>query len=385
MQAQNPFNPRIPARPEGFIGRDVELKEFLSCLYSTMQKSPMSIAVIGSRGIGKTSFLAKCEYLSKEKGCIVIRFSSIEGGFKSVEDLCEYLLLQLQNEIVKRSKLELLKKGAIEFFKNYNFKITYKDVGVEIRGRVKQSALQYMFRDKLLEIWENIENSCNGIIIMVDEAEIIEDITGALMFLREVFSRLGEGGCGYMILLSGKLAFPEQMSEKFSPLVRFFHPIALYNFSKEEGMLLLKTKLEKTGIRADKMVLEKMYEESEGHPYVLVAIAYLLYENLPEKTKRITLEIYNAIKPKITSYLNSDFFGIMYRRASPLGKLILKETIKLDGETTFNKLVKTLRRQKGSISSALKELIEQGSLIKIERGKYRIFHSLYKDYIADVD
>ncbi len=48
MRAPNPFNPRIPAHPDGFIGREGELSEFLSCLNSTMQKSPMSMAVVGN-------------------------------------------------------------------------------------------------------------------------------------------------------------------------------------------------------------------------------------------------------------------------------------------------------------------------------------------------
>ncbi|MBI5036377.1 ATP-binding protein [Candidatus Micrarchaeota archaeon] len=52
----NPFNPRIPADPQQFIGRKAELDEFSSCLKSTMNRSPMSLATVGNRGVGKTSF-----------------------------------------------------------------------------------------------------------------------------------------------------------------------------------------------------------------------------------------------------------------------------------------------------------------------------------------
>ncbi len=381
MSYPNPFNPRIPAHPDGFIGRETELAEFVSCLNSTIQKSPMSMAIVGNRGIGKTSFLAKCEDIVKENNCIAIRFSSIEGGFESIEDICSYILVQIQNEVVKRSKLELLKKSASEFFNKYDFKISYKDFGVELKKSAAQSALQTLFREKLFDIWKHLESNCNGVVIMIDEAEIIEVVPGALMFLREVFSRLGEQRSPFMLVVSGKLAFPDKMSEKFSPLARFFHPIALHNFSKEESSLLLKTKLKLTGVVLSQDVLAKIFEESEGHPYVLVAIAYVLYENLPEGDSTITLKHYEAIRPKITSYLNADYFGVMYKGLSPTGRIIMKNIAKLGGEATFSSLIQSIGKSKGTISPVIPELVERGSLIKLDRGKYRIFHSRYKEYL----
>jgi hypothetical protein len=382
MHAPNPFNPRIPAHPDGFIGRDAELREFSSCLNSTIQNSPMSMAIVGNRGIGKSSFLAKCEQVGKEHECIVIRFSAIEGSFESIEDICKYLLIQIQNEIIKRSKLELLKRDAAGLFDKFQFKISYEQFGLEIERKEKHSILQSLFREKLSDIWKNLRNSSSAIILMIDEAEMIEAIPGALMFLREVFSRLGEERCSYMLVLSGKLAFPEQMTEKFSPLARFFHPVPLYNFSKHEAAFLVDTKLKSTNIKIeDQSLLDRLYEESEGHPYVLVAMAYVLYENLPEKDGTIRLKHYDAIKPKITAYLNVDYFGIMYKKLRPTGKLILKQIAEAGGEMPFSHIIKSVKKSKGAISPVILELVEQGSLIRLERGRYKIFHNLYKEYI----
>lgn len=385
MRAPNPFNPRIPAHPDGFIGRENELKEFSSCLNSTIQKSPMSMAIVGNRGIGKSSFLAKCEQMAKEIDCITIRFSAIEGSFESIENICEYILMQIQNEIMRRSKLELLKRKTRDFFTDFHFKISYEQFGFELKRGGKRSVLQSLFREKLSEIWKNLEGNCKGVVILIDEAEIIESVTGALMFLREVFSRLGEEKSSYMLVLSGKLAFPDQMTEKFSPLARFFHPVPLYNFSKQEADLLLRTKLKQTKIKPTEDFLQRIYEESEGHPYVLVAIAFVIYDNLPEKNSAITLEHYQAIKPKITSYLNADYFGVMYRKLSPTARLILQQIAKLDGETTFSELSENLKKSKGAISPILPKLVEQGSLVKLERGRYKIFHTLYKEYLLTAE
>jgi hypothetical protein len=377
----NPFNPRIPANPQDFIGRGAELGEFLSSLKSTKNRSPMSLAVVGNRGIGKSSFLAKCEQIAKEQDCMVIRFSTIEGGFDSIEDLCGYLLTQLQGEIIKRSKLELIKGKSAKFFESFEFTLTFMDFGVKIGRKQTHAALQMVFREKLQTVWEKVSDSVPAIVLLIDEAEIIETIPGALMFLREVFSRLGEERCGYMLVLSGKLAFPEEMVERFSPLARFFHPVQLKNLSAHECALLLKTKLEGTGVVLDDAVIERITKDSEGHPYVLVAIAYILYENLSAHEKKITLKLYGAMALKIAGTLDAEFFGIMYRKARPVGKEILKEIARQGGEASFSAIFKSLKKSKGTISPVIAELMEQGTLVKKERGRYELFHGLFKDYL----
>ncbi len=377
----NPFNPRIPANPGEFIGREEELGEFLSSLKSTKNRSPMSLAVVGSRGIGKSSFLAKCEQIAKEQNCMVIRFSTIEGGFGSIEDLCDYLLTQLQGEIIKRSKLELVKKKTAKFFEDFEFTLTFKDFGVNIGRKRAQAALQTVFREKLSDIWGKISESVPAVVLLIDEAEIIEALPGALMFLREVFSRLGEEGCGYMLVLSGKLAFPEEMTERFSPLARFFHPVQLKNLSAQECTLLLKTELEGTKVVFDDAVIGRMARDSEGHPYVLVAIAYILYENLPPSDNRMTLKHYEAMELKIAGTLDAEFFGLMYKRARPVGKEILKVIARQGGKASFSEISKALRKSKGTVSPVMAELLEQGTIVKKERGKYELFHGLFKEYI----
>lgn len=377
----NPFNPRIPANPQDFIGREKELGEFRSSLKSTMNRSPMSLAVVGNRGIGKSSYLAKCEQIAKGQGCMVIRFSTIEGGFETTEDLCGYLLTQLQGEIIKRSKLELIRGESAKFFESFEFTLTFEDFGVKIGKKQSQAALQTVFREKLHVIWSKVAKSVPAIVLLIDEAEIMEAIPGALMFLREVFSRLGEEGCGYMLVLSGKLAFPEEMTERFSPLARFFHPVELKTLSERECALLLRTELAETGISSDDAVIGRVTMDSEGHPYVLVAIAYILYENLQAHERRMTLKLYDAMALKIAGTLDSEFFGIMYRKARPVGKEILKQIARQGGESSFSAISKSLKKAKGTLSPVFAELVEQGSLMKKERGLYVLFHGLFKDYL----
>ena len=381
VRKPNPFNPRIPANPQEFIGRGTELGEFSSSLKSSMNRSPMSLAAVGGRGIGKSSFLAKCEQIAAQEGCMVIRFSTIEGGFDSIEELCNYLLTQLQGEIIKRSRLELIKSAPAKFFEGFEFTLTFKEFGVKVGRKQADAALQAVFREKLKQIWGKISDSVPAVVLLVDEAEIIEAIPGALMFLREVFSRLGEEKCGYMLVLSGKLAFPEEMTERFSPLARFFHPVQLKSLSAQECALLLKKELHGTGIAFDDEVAGMAARDSEGHPYVLVAIAYILYENLPEGEDIVTPRLYNAMQAKITATLGAEFFGVIYRKARPAGAAILREIARQGGEAQLSEIIKALKKPQGSVSPVVAELVEQGALVRKGRARYALFHGMFKGYL----
>ena len=55
----NPFNAQIPARPEYFVGRDEEILTFERNVLQTVHSSPTNMCIIGNRGIGKTSLLAR--------------------------------------------------------------------------------------------------------------------------------------------------------------------------------------------------------------------------------------------------------------------------------------------------------------------------------------
>ena len=380
----NPFNPTLPARPEDFVGREEEIRHFISRLDSAMSGSPMSMAVVGNRGMGKTSFLAKCESLAEAKGCVVIRFSAIEGEIADLESVCNIVLAELKGELVKRSKLGLFKESLAKFLEEFKYGIKYENLP-ELTLKKEKSELppwlQREFREVLLELWEGTHGKIPAIIIMIDEAEILERVPGGLMFLREVFSRLGEKSCGYQIVLSGKLSFQDKMGERFSPLTRFFHPEELKKLSRKETALLLKTELDKVGIQLSDEAEEQVYAVSEGHPYVAISIGYVSYDNLPAGLPKITAEHLLIFSKQIDDYLNAEFFGRLYNNASPLEKHILKTIASIGTVATFAQIDQKSNMKKGSLSPALAALVETGAIEKKERGTYALFHHLFREYL----
>jgi DNA-binding transcriptional ArsR family regulator len=387
LKKPNPFNPALPADPINFVGRAYELGEFSSRLDSTINCSPLCLAIVGNRGIGKSSFLAKCGEIARRRGCVVIRFSAISGEINNLEDLCNLVLLEIHGELEKRSKLGLLKKDIDEFVRQFSFRIGIGDVGVEIKkgtsAPIYSPALQLAFREKMLSVWGRIKDEFPAVVIMIDEAESLENVPGALMFLREVFSRLGEEKCGYMILLSGKLAFPEKMTEAFSPLTRFFHPECLRNLSEKECGEFLQKSLSKTGIGMDENAIKMIYQLSNGHPYVLVSAARTIYENLEDAGTAITEKHFRAFLSSVLRSLDTEFFGQLFGSASPLGKEVLGAMAELGGSASFSHIVTKLNKPKGSVSPVLAELVESGAVEKKQRGEYSLFHNLFREYLLN--
>ena len=84
----------MPANPVQFAGRSVEVAELTTRLGSTIAGIPQHSAIMGGRGIGKTSILRKFEQIAYDKNCIVCRVD-LHPGIRELEEL----LLNLHEEL----------------------------------------------------------------------------------------------------------------------------------------------------------------------------------------------------------------------------------------------------------------------------------------------
>lgn len=207
-----------------------------------------------------------------------------------------------------------------------------------------------------------------------------------LTFLREVFQKVSTEA-NYMLVLAGKLNFPERMSESFSPLNRFFPGFILKPFDAEEIVTYINKKLNSVNISIDQESLNFICRKSEGHPYVLVAMCYLLFDSLAEGENQLDLSLINRAEEKIYAKLAQDFFSPMYHPLTPKAKEILQKIARnvADLSFTFSEAVSWTKREGNYVSPYILELWRKGILNKQERGKYKIFHRLFLDHVKRID
>jgi hypothetical protein len=379
----NPFNPQLPARSEIFVGREPEIRTFERYLTQTMGGSPMNMSIAGNRGMGKSSILVKFEDMAKREDCLVISLSNRESKVADVEGLSGMILDALRREIVFNRTLGMEVQAIKDLLISLKPTMSYE--GLEFAVERKNMEEQFL-RDALLQIWGKVEGRFSACVILIDEAESLERVDGGLEFLREVFQRLGQQA-RFMIVLAGKLTFPERMSESFSPLNRFFPVSHLQPFTRSETDDFILKQLGKVNMEAESGALDEIYTMTEGHPYVLVASCFAIFDSLPLATKRIEMNDVLACKDRVLKTLGQDFFAAMYHPLTPKAKEVLEMILPHcpDGSFSFSQAVDWTGMENSSISPYLLEMTRKGILNKRSRGQYEIFHILFAEYILRMD
>ncbi len=376
----NPFNPTQPARPDFFVGREPEITEFEKVLVQTMHSSPMNLAITGNRGMGKTSLLVKLEQLAKEKNALVLRMSNYEDNINNIPEFCDYISSNLKREILSKKPLGEQFDQLQKWVSTFKPTIEWKEISLTVE---KTQVIQEIFRQRLLKLWNELKNDFSCSVILIDEAESLEKVKGILTFMREVFQRI-ESEAKYSIVLAGKFNFTERMSESFSPLNRFFPCYRLTALDDTSMRKYMLQKLATVNVGIDESAIKHIIKKSEGHPYVLVAMCYLLFDSLNENENHITQEVVLRAKEKISHRLGQDFFSPMFHPLSPKAKEIIVAIAKSAKTTgfSFKSAVEWLKLPRNYVSPYVKELLRKGVLDKPERGKYKIFHTLFLEYLA---
>ncbi len=376
----NPFNPQTPAKPEFFVGRFNEIKTFERYLFQTINSSPMCMAVGGNRGIGKTSILTKFAVIAKSEKCLVVRISNLEGGAENVIELSDFILSNLKLEFMSSGHI-ILSDKIKEFLKSLNLSLSIGDASLDVS--LRRDATIGIFRRRLEEFWNYVKKDFTAIVILIDEAESVERIDGALMFLREVFQRLSQESIKYMVVLCGKLNFSEIMSEAFSPLNRFFPSTRLVNLNEEETLEFLEKSLDVVKCKIEKTAAQIIYEKSEGHPYIVVSMAFNIFNELGKNEYIITKKLVEINMNLCEIKLEQDYFLSLFHPLTPKSKeILLKIASKLNKtEFTFSDAVRILDTERSHVSPYIIEMYRKGCINKLERGKYEIFHGMFLNFL----
>ena len=372
---QNPFCPGGVVDPVYFCGRQAEIALFKRSLQGAKCGRPQHLAVLGARGIGKTSMMRYLAHIAARERCLVIRVE-LDPAVGSLDELCQVLLRELARGGLAYSLLERTASKLRGIFSEYHVTVSAAGV-VASAGKNSEAASRYDFRDRLLALWQRTKNRIPAIVILIDEAEQLEKIPGALQFLRNTFSRLSEEKCGYLLVLCWKLNLYSNISELYSPLARFFKPLALSSLSSEDSVQVVKKPLEAARRRISKVALDRCYADSLGHPYMLQAIGFELFESGTE----ISEKIYEAIRPLVLRDLETKLFSEMFNAASPQEKeilLVLSERGKPESTTT---VANAISKPRSSVSTLLSRLTDSGCVIRLERGTYVPFHPLFSEFI----
>ncbi len=351
----NPFRPGSGLFPPYFAGRDEQIKTFEKKLKSTINNTPMHMAVIGGWGIGKTSLITKFESIASENDCFVAStIASMEDTPTFVSNLLRRLKTNMETQKTKFKEL-VLSLGLL--------KLKFES----------QGEAQLSLEDLLTKIYNKINKP---ILITIDDLDLIQDFKGTMLLLRNTAMQLTKKNCKVMFVVAGTNILFDKMYETHEPLIRFFEPVILNRLNKKEGIKAVKIPLENVGMDYEKNVIEEIAAVSEGHPYYIQEISNHVFE---ESGKKFDAEAFGKGFNKAFSDISRDIFSRRFESISPIEKKILSSLT--DSEPLpFSKILNKSRIKKGSLSPCLSRLKEKG-IIKQENKEYFIESKLFGQYI----
>ncbi len=377
----NPFNPGSPVDPNDFVGRTRQIEEFKQKLRQTAGGSLASMAVTGGYGVGKTSFLHKCKSIAEAEKALTIYFSLSEMKAADKRTLSEELMERIKEKV----REEVLLKRMSEDILGALVKIHLKsDAGLEMEIRpFSPSSKSPNLQAALKEAWWAIKGNRIAIVFLIDEARTLEaNKAELLLYLRAVLEQLQADRIPVMMIPAGKLSLSGPSGTGFSPLVRSFPPAVMENFTLEECRSFVNRKLAQVSVEMKPELVDEAYKATEGHPFVLTAYMASAYSKLQPDARELKKEHFQAADIDFVSRALAPFFSRFYEGVGRESRRILDRFAESPGGiVSLSELSSSLKKKNNELSPLLAKLVQDGAIIRIDRGKYKIFHHLFGGYV----
>ncbi|MBU7029681.1 MAG: tetratricopeptide repeat protein [Theionarchaea archaeon] len=252
-------NPYVkhPAEGENFVGRNQYYKK----LQQYLEEKSSIILVTGERGIGKTSFVRNVLHQKIESTPFFIEYRAereLESGFL-VPDL--YKRLDKKSETRADKMKSLVKKlDALQFKASVKGGVPSIEIGKPSGAFSGAADLVEVNHETVIEIKNSLEKIKDKIVVLVENAYNLSPAE------QKVFDILVRSPNFFVIM-----EVPTVEMGKI--VIRDYKCIDIGRLSKKESMDIIRK-----GNFLDEETAEHIYEVSEGNPYYIQSICWLLYE-----------------------------------------------------------------------------------------------------------
>ena len=341
--------------------------------------TPVNYAILGTWGQGKTSLLYKFRQLvitelQKEIKCACIYFALSPESCQTWDKFTSDFLQDIPSNLTSTRKLVEKVKAEL---KRWEISL---NVGVAGAAR-KPVERKPRLLDALEVLWkEHLSPAGTQVaFVMLDDLHYfpLRREESAYLTLRTTFQELVNRRCNYSLIITAPTLLFTDIAEVAEPLGRFFKPIDLnmFTFADAKDAIDIRLRSVDSKVRVSDEVIRAILDKTEGHPYLVMFVMHELLNSIQGKV--VDIDSFNKLWTKIEMVLGRNIFSQKFLHASPTERTLLIEIAKQDLDVispgTFNKF-------KGA-SRLFARLEADEILIRTERGKYRVFHPLFKSYL----
>ena len=333
MKGANPFAPWLEDA-ESLCGRKEDIRVFSSFADAAASAQTGVLVVNGGPGTGKSTLLR------------LLRAEAERAG--------------LAAPLVKAEKNE----GVLDIIEKIVQEVGFGGGSISVRGRNFESLAAEL---------EKASGSAFGVVVFIDDIDLLRKPAEALGDIIKAAKK----GWG-----KRRVSFVVSSTREYAPESDFVRVLRLGPFGEHEVRELVEKALKKGPPRMGEECLQSMLADSGGNPRLVKTICFSIYDRLRDTEKVITKGHYLAYLPQIMGSLSREWFGRMYQETPASERAVLKALAKQEGGMHVSDIAKKLGKPLGPVTALVGRLRDRGQIIRVDRGKYRVFSRLYARYVA---
>ena len=371
---------------EEFFNRTQEISNLTNLLNSTRENNAPDILVTGIRGVGKTVLLNRIKQIMDKNYLIVYMDFSVSQTYQknkmSLKGLYDFYYQKIIEEAHLKG-LNTLKNHINKFFKTNNFKLkevvvaSAFDISIPIPIIGTERDLE-RYRDFVFrlpqEIYDNNKDKIDGMIIIIDEFQVIKELNTYLESFLWNFRGYVTEQRNVAYILSGSMGLQDNLISEIAGQNGAFGgrmlTININPFSKQTTQNYLTERAPELKFTPEGF--ERFYKCTSGIPYYINIFARQLPTNR-ELDENNVIDAFDNNISFIVSYLINEWNRLTTKEKDIIIALI-------DSPLKRIELARKLNVKSGSLSDKLNKL-QNLDLIRFAGGEYEISEKLLKRWL----
>jgi hypothetical protein len=199
--------------------------------------------------------------------------------------------------------------------------------------------------------------------------------------LRTTFQELVNRKCNYSLVVTAQSLLFSEIAEVAEPVIRFFKRFDLkpFTFDDAKECIDVRLRMARSRISIDDKTIEAITEKTQGHPYLIM---FAMFELLmrTRQTHKIGIENLENAWPAIENSLGETIFSQKYQTASEREKQLMVAI----AETGKDLVSPNDFKGFGSAAELFSRLEKKELLLRYGRGKYRLFHPMFTEFLRHI-
>jgi len=329
MRGSNPFIPSVDENDE-IIGKKEELRILDGFINMVGSGNPSMLLIRGVPGSGRSAFLRHLKREAEKAGVFTI-YARAEKG----EDL---------SEISKRIYGEM--------------------TGVAAGQKKKPSG----FAELLPSLVPQEGKRAFGTLLIIDDIDALRKPEESILSMERA-AHASQNKVGIAMSTIRTIKRKDLAILELKPL------------GEGEAKEFVNKSLKDSHVRMGDECISTILSDTGGNPKLFRNVCKLIYDRLRENEKIISKGHYLAYLPAIMAVLSIEWFARAYQETPASERAILAAMAKDEEGIHVSDISRRVGRPMGQVTALMGRLLDSGQIVRLERGKYRIFSKLYARYV----